>query len=262
MSPIPPIRPLIKVCGMRDGENIRAVAELGVDWIGFIFWPKSPRNVTMIPSNAGILPDRAMDMGDFKAKRVGVFVDEMPQNIITRVVNYKLDLIQLHGKETPTLIRNLRRTLDPDIRPGIKIIKAFNIATAADFEATKPYEGLVDYFLFDTRATVPAASPTPTDTRAIVPAASPAGSVLPGGTGAQFDWSLLTDYVGETPFLLSGGIGPDDAPRLRQTLALDGFPVDKCIGIDLNSRFETTPAQKDVAALRRFLSQLAAPLTP
>ncbi len=225
-----PIRPIIKVCGMRDGENIRQVAALGVDWIGMIFWPKSPRNVTMIPSYAGILPDRAMDMGDFKAKRVGVFVDEMPQNIITRVVNYKLDLIQLHGKETPTLIRNLRHTLDPDIRPGIKIIKAISVSSRDDLDATKPYEGVVDYFLFDTKC------PTV------------------GGSGQQFDWSVLAEYVGETPFLLSGGIGPDDAERIR------AFHHPKCIGIDLNSRFETAPAQKDVDALRHFLSQLSGPL--
>lgn len=225
-----PIRPIIKVCGMRDGENIRQVAALGVDWIGMIFWPKSPRNVTMIPSYAGILPDRAMDMGDFKAKRVGVFVDEMPQNIITHVVNYKLDLIQLHGKETPTLIRNLRHTLDPDIRPGIKIIKAISVSSRDDLDATKPYEGVVDYFLFDTKC------PTV------------------GGSGQQFDWSVLAEYVGETPFLLSGGIGPDDAERIR------AFHHPKCIGIDLNSRFETAPAQKDVDALRHFLSQLSGPL--
>ena len=224
---------------MRDGENIRQVAELGIDWIGMIFCPKSPRNVTMIPSYAGIIPDRAMEMGDFKAKRVGVFVDEMPQNIITRVVNYKLDLIQLHGKETPTLIRNLRRTLDPDIRPGIKIIKAISISSRDDLAACKDYADCVDYFLFDTRATVPAGSPV--------------GSVLPGGTGIHFDWSVLADYDGEIPFLLSGGIGPDDAARIR------AFQHPRCIGIDLNSKFELSPALKDVAALRRFLSQLSNP---
>ena len=123
---------IIKVCGMRDGENIRQVAELGVDWIGMIFWPKSPRNVTMIPTHAGIIPDRGTDIGNFKAKRVGVFVDEMAQNIITRVVNFQLDLIQLHGHETPTLIRNLRRTLDPDIRPGVKFIKAIAVESCDD----------------------------------------------------------------------------------------------------------------------------------
>ena len=119
---------IVKVCGMRDGENIRQVAELGVDWIGMIFWDKSPRNVTMIPTYAGIIPDRGSLTTPFPSeskeglepKYVGVFVDEMPQSIITRVVNYKLDLIQLHGHETPTMIRNLRRTLDPDIRIASK----------------------------------------------------------------------------------------------------------------------------------------------
>jgi phosphoribosylanthranilate isomerase len=211
---------------MRDGENIRQVVELGVDWIGMIFWPKSPRNVTMIPSYAGIIPDRAMDMGDFKAKRVGVFVDEMPQNIITRVVNYKLDLIQLHGKETPTLIRNLRRTLDPDIRPGIKIIKAISVSSRDDIAAYKDYADCVDYFLFDTKCQTV------------------------GGSGQQFDWSVLEAYDGDLPFLLSGGIGPDDAERVRN------FHHPKCIGIDLNSRFETEPGLKDITKLKQFLEQL------
>ena len=228
---------IVKVCGMRDGENIRQVVELkvgadpesarGVDWIGMIFWDKSPRNVTMIPTNAGIIPDRGSDIGDFKAKRVGVFVDEMAQNIVTRVYNYKLDFIQLHGHESPTLIRNLRLTLDPDIRPGIKIIKAISVETVDDIATYKDYDDCVDYFLFDTKCKTV------------------------GGSGEQFDWSILDAYDGELPFLLSGGIGPDDAERVR------AFHHPKCIGIDLNSRFETEPGIKDVDALRRFLSQLS-----
>lgn len=217
---------IVKVCGLRDGENIRQVAELGVDWIGMIFWEKSPRNVTMIPSHAGILPDRAMDMGDFKAKRVGVFVDEMPQSIITRVVNFKLDLIQLHGKETPTLIRNLRRTLDPDIRSGIQVIKAISVSCREDIAAYKDYADCVDYFLFDTKC------PTV------------------GGSGNQFDWSVLEAYDGDIPFLLSGGIGPDDAERIK------AFHHPKCIGIDLNSRFEIEPALKDINKLKEFLEKV------
>jgi phosphoribosylanthranilate isomerase len=217
---------IVKVCGLRDGENIRQVAELGVDWIGMIFWEKSPRNVTMIPSHAGILPDRAMDMGDFKAKRVGVFVDEMPQSIITRVVNFKLDLIQLHGKETPTLIRNLRRTLDPDIRSGIQVIKAISVSCREDIAAYKNYADCVDYFLFDTKC------PTV------------------GGSGNQFDWSVLEAYDGDIPFLLSGGIGPDDAERIK------AFHHPKCIGIDLNSRFEIEPALKDINKLKEFLEKV------
>ena len=211
---------------MREGENIRQVAELGVNWIGMIFWDKSPRNVTMIPTYAGIIPDRGSDIGSFKAKRVGVFVDEMPQNIITRVVNYKLDLVQLHGHETPTLIRNLRRTLDPDIRPGVQFIKAISVGGCNDIAAYKDYEDCVDYFLFDTKC------PTV------------------GGSGSQFDWSVLEAYDGDVPFLLSGGIGPDDAERVRN------FHHPKCIGIDLNSRFETEPGLKDITKLKQFLEKL------
>lgn len=219
---------------MREGENIRQVAELGIDWIGMIFWDKSPRNVTMIPTYAGIIPDRGSLTTPFPSeskeglepKYVGVFVDEMPQSIITRVVNYKLDLIQLHGHETPTMIRNLRRTLDPDIRPGVKFIKAISVGSRDDIAAYKDYEDCVDYFLFDTKCKTV------------------------GGSGEQFDWSVLDAYDGDVPFLLSGGIGPEDAERVRN------FHHPKCIGIDLNSRFETEPALKDIQKLKSFLEQL------
>ena len=217
---------IVKVCGMRNGENIRQVAELGVNWIGMIFWDKSPRNVTMIPTHVGIIPDKGASIDNFRAKRVGVFVDEMAQNIITRVVNFKLDLVQLHGHETPTLIRNLRRTLDPDIRPGVKFIKAISVSGRDDIATYKDYADCVDYFLFDTKC------PTV------------------GGSGEQFDWSVLDAYDGDVPFLLSGGIGPDDAERVRN------FHHPKCIGIDLNSRFETEPGVKDISKLKQFLEQL------
>lgn len=215
---------MIKVCGLRDGENIRQVAALGVDWIGLIFWPHSPRYVSIIPSNAGIIPDRVSDIGEFKAKRVGVFVDPTAQDVITRVVNFQLDLIQLHGHETPTLINNLRHTL-ADIRP-VKVIKAISVNSRDDITAYKDYADCVDYFLFDTKCKTV------------------------GGSGEQFDWSVLEAYDGDTPFLLSGGIGPDDAERVRR------FHHPQCIGIDLNSRFESEPGFKDVAALRQFINQL------
>jgi phosphoribosylanthranilate isomerase len=205
-----------------------------------IFWDRSPRNVTMIPTHAGIIPDRGNlppapsegrgselpQAAHGAPLRVGVFVDEMAQNIITRVVNFQLDLIQLHGHETPTLIRNLRRTLDPDIRPGIKFIKALSISSRDDVAAYKTYGDCVDYFLFDTKC------PTV------------------GGSGQQFDWGVLAAYDGEKPFLLSGGIGPTDAGRVSD------FQHPKCIGIDLNSRFETEPGVKDITKLKQFLEQL------
>jgi len=221
---------VVKVCGMRDGENIRQVAELGVQWIGMVFWDKSPRNVTMIPTHAGIIPDRSsIHSSQFTVhnfKRVGVFVDEMPQNIITRVVNFRLDLVQLHGHESPTLIRNLRRTLDPDIRPGIQFVKAISVGSRNDIAAYKDYEDCVDYFIFDTKCPEV------------------------GGSGGQFDWSVLQAYDGDVPFLLSGGIGPDDAERIK------AFRHPRCIGVDLNSRFETEPGIKDINKLKAFIGQL------
>jgi len=222
-------RIIVKVCGMRDGENIRQVAELGADYIGMIFWSKSPRNVTMIPTHAGIIPDRAnsqLSTLGSQFKRVGVFVDEMPQNIITRVVNYKLDVVQMHGHESATVIRNLRATLDPDIHQGIQFWKAVSISSRSDLDICKDYEDCVDAFVFDTKC------------------------ACMGGSGQQFDWSVLSDYDGEKPFLLSGGIGPDDAERIKT------FHHPKCMGIDLNSRFETEPGLKDIDKLKAFIQTI------
>lgn len=219
---------IIKVCGMRAAENIRAVESLGVDWIGLIFSPESPRFVSQILSRGGFIPDYSSLAGQPRGcKRVGVFVDDMPQNIVTRVVNYQLDIVQLHGHESAVMIDNLRRTLVPDISPGIQIMKALPVSSREDVERYKEYVGHVDYFLFDTK------------------------SPLPGGSGQQFDWSVLEAYDGDVPFLLSGGIGPDDAERVK------AFRHPQFAGIDLNSRFETAPAVKDVERLRKFLGALA-----
>lgn len=234
---------IVKVCGMRETENIRDVAKLGVDMMGFIFWPESPRYVQMISSQAGIIPDyslerlqRARRSGAessqteeteaARPQRVGVFVDDMPQSIVTRVYNYSLDYVQLHGQESRVMIENLRCTLDPDICPGIKIIKTISVNAESDLLKCQEYEGVVDLFLFDTK--------TPSM----------------GGSGTQFDWQVLSAYNGTTPFLLSGGIGPDDVERVR------AFRHPQFAGIDLNSRFETEPGVKDVEKLRTFLSAL------
>lgn len=202
---------MIKVCGMREAENIRAVEALGIDLMGFIFWPKSKRYVSERPA---YLPTQC--------KRVGVFVNASIEEIMQKVQDYALDYIQLHGSESPEYAQRLRSVYGD----SVAVIKAFNIATKEDLEATKPYEGLADYFLFDTKAQ------------------------LPGGSGRQFDWSVLADYVGETPFLLSGGIGPDDAGRVK------AINHPKCVGIDLNSKFEVEPALKDIQKLKTFLEQL------
>ena len=207
---------------MRDADNIRDISALGVDMIGLIFYPPSPRYVQQFSSGAGIIPDYAPDMGKTPL-RVGVFVDDMPQNIVTRVYNYKLDYIQLHGNEPRETLENLRTTIDPDIKPKIKIIKAISVSSAEDIKKYKEYVGAADLFLFDTKCKTV------------------------GGSGEQFDWQVLQAYDGDVPFLLSGGIGPDDAERVKN------FHHPKCIGIDLNSKFEIEPALKDVEKLKQFL---------
>ena len=201
---------IIKVCGMREGTNIRAVESLGIDWMGLIFWPRSGRYVSERPD---YLPRQA--------KRVGVFVDEDPETIKQIAEDYALDLIQLHGHESPEQIAHLS-----SLRSHLAVIKAFSIATAEDLAQVSAYEGLVDYFLFDTKGP----------------------SV--GGNGTQFDWQVLAHYHGQTPFLLSGGIGPEDAERIR------AFHHPQCIGIDLNSRFEQAPGLKDVQKLKTFIQSL------
>ena len=201
---------IIKVCGMRDGDNIREVEQLSIDWMGFIFYPKSSRYVSEVPA---YLPT--------KCKRVGVFVDASTDEIIKKIHNFSLDMIQLHGNESPEQISHLS-----PLTNHLSIIKAFNIATAEDLKSTASYTGLADYFLFDTKGP----------------------SV--GGNGEKFDWSVLSNYEGDTPFLLSGGIGPDDAERI-----LD-YHHPKCIGIDLNSQFELAPGLKDVTTLSRFLNKI------
>ena len=196
---------------MREAENIREVEALGIDMMGFIFWPKSSRYVSQRPD---YLPKHV--------KRVGVFVDEAPEQVKRLAIDYGLDYIQLHGHETPEVISYLRTPALPHPR----ILKAFNISTAEDLIQTQPYEGLVDGFLFDAK-----------------------GKSV-GGNGEKFNWDVIDAYQGNTPFLLSGGIGPDDAERVN------AFYHPKCIGIDLNSRFELAPGFKDVAKLKEFMYNL------
>ena len=197
---------IVKVCGMRDAANIRQLEALGIDWMGMIFWPKSKRYVSTPPV---YLPQHV--------RKVGVFVDASLDAIRQHVEDYQLDIVQLHGQESPEMLKVLK---------PLTLIKALNIATPEDLQKTEPYEGLADYFLFDTK-----------------------GKSV-GGNGEKFDWSVLASYQGETPFLLSGGIGSEDAQDVKT------FHHPKCIGIDLNSRFETEPGLKDITKLKQFLEAI------
>lgn len=222
-------RLLIKVCGMREPHNIEAVANLDIDIIGLIFVPESPRFVPQVSSLAGMIPDMPAFRTDGLRKKVrlaGVFADTMPQNIVTAIYNYHLDIVQLHGNESPIMIDNLKRTLVPDIVDDIKIIKTINVGEPADLQLCKQYEGLVDYFLFDTK------------------------SKLGGGSGKKFNWQVLDHYTGTVPFFLSGGIGSDDTDHLL------AFSHPALAGIDVNSAFETEPGLKNVELLKAFVENI------
>lgn len=165
---------------MREPENINRVISSGADWIGLIFYPRSPRYVK--EGNASI-------RGEFhhegrRIKKVGVFVDAPLEQMMEIANAYKLDYVQLHGDESPDLCYSLRKR-------GIRVIKTIAVAVAADLDKTIGYEGRVDYFLFDTKCE---------------------GY---GGSGRKFDWTLPAAYRGETPFLLSGGLNPSDLEALK-----------------------------------------------
>lgn len=203
---------------MRDMDSVRAVAGLGVDMIDLIFNPDSSRFVEQAEwsgSKSWSGPDR-----------VGVFLNEMPQTIITRVYHYNLDYIQLNGDETSIECDNLRRTIDPDIKLGIKIIKAVTIEVKEDVDKCKKYEGAVDMFVFNIKH--------PKND----------GNVKLSG------WTGLDRYDGNTPFLLSGNIALDDAE------SINGIRHPMFAGVSVNSEFELSPTIKDVDKLRSFISQI------
>lgn len=199
---------IIKVCGMREPENIRAIEQAGADWMGFIFFPQSARYVSHRPE---YLPEQC--------HRIGVFVNESSENILLKAQEFGLHHIQLHGRETPEQCRKLKAA-------GLGVIKVFSIAQESDLQPAGCYEGVCDYFLFDTACS---------------------GY---GGSGKTFNWNILQAYRGKTPFLLSGGLRPGSLSLLLQ------FKHEQWAGIDLNSGFETAPALKDAAAVHTFINQL------
>ena len=206
---------ITKVCGMCQAENVQAVAETGIQWMGFIFYARSPRCLLRDPAEAERV--RQLITADtFRPKRVGVFVNQSQEAILALAQAYGLDYLQLHGHESPDFCYALQKR-------GYALIKAFSIATAEDLAHTADYADRVDYFLFDTKC---------------------AGY---GGSGQRFDWNLLQSYQGETPFLLSGGIRPESLADIQ------AFHHPHWAGIDLNSGFESAPGVKKVETLRSFL---------
>src|SRR6187549_3550070 len=192
---------LLKVCGMRDAKNITEVAKLRPDYMGFIFYPPSPRYVGAnfsIPSNFPSI-----------TRKVGVFVNEAPDSILSKMRSLDLDFVQLHGKEPAPLCAVLKQH-------DVKVIKVFSIGDDFDFKITKPYESVVDYFLFDTK-----------------------GKNY-GGNAQAFKWEILRRYDQQVPFFLSGGLTSENISGIRE---LKGMNLH---ALDVNSGVELEPGLKGV----------------
>lgn len=168
----------IKVCGMRDPENISGVAAALPDFLGFIFYPKSVRFVgeDFSLEQLEVIPETI--------QKVGVFVNELPEKVIEICKRLNFQVAQLHGSESPEYCRQIKAS-------GLTVFKAFSVDDSFDFGQLSGYTDVCDYFLFDTKGH------------------------LPGGTGQKFNWQLLEKYKEDVPFFLSGGIGPDDLEAIR-----------------------------------------------
>ena len=204
----------VKICGIRGERALAAAAGQGADWVGLVFFPKSPRLVTA--EMARLLAERARGAG---VKAVGVFVDPDDEQL-ARTAAF-LDLIQLHGCEPPARVAAIRARWK---RP---VIKAIAVAERADLAQVSDYESVADYLLFDAKA--------------------PPGARLPGGRGARFDWHLLKELPASlrARALLSGGL---DAANVSAALALlPGF------GVDVSSGVEDKPGEKNPAKIAAFL---------
>ncbi len=201
----------IKVCGMRDASNINELVSLKPDFIGFIFHEKSTRNVIEKPNV--IIPENI--------NKVGVFVNKSKQFILSKIADFNLDFVQLHGNETPEFCKELKTD-------NIKIIKAFNIKDNFNFEQLREYETSCDYYLFD------------------------AFGKKAGGNGITFNWNLLNKYKGDKLFLLSGGIDETMVEIIKN------IKHKKFLGIDVNSGFEIEPALKDINKLKTFFKNIKA----
>jgi len=206
----------IKVCGLRDPENIRKLIKILPDYIGFIFYEKSKRYV-------GENKDKSMlkDIPD-KIKKVGVFVNEPIQIVKEKVIENDLDLVQLHGNETPDYCKKLSDE-------GVSIIKAFGVDEYFDMTDTQSYMSFCRYFLFDTK------------------------SDSYGGSGKKFNHKVLEGYNYDKPVILSGGIGPGDAGEIRKIS--EEYSID-IHAVDINSRFETEPGMKDITKVRDFIHRI------
>ncbi|RAJ22060.1 phosphoribosylanthranilate isomerase [Gelidibacter algens] len=231
----------IKICGMKHPANITEIAALQPEYLGFIFYEKSSR---FFNGNMPQLPQGT--------KKVGVFVNASMDEILEKVETYSLDVVQLHGEESPEFCSQLKRHFEENIDnvnaiknerlpchasndSKIDIVKVFSIKDHFNFDQLQPYELVCDYFLFDTKGK------------------------LPGGNGYTFNWDVLKNYPSTKPYFLSGGIGLEETDNI--TAFLQGNASKYCYAIDVNSKFESEPGLKDLKILKEFKNKIKPNLT-
>lgn len=211
----------LKVCGMKYPDNIAELALLKPDYMGFIFYPKSKRFV------ADLNPELVLNISKQNIKTTGVFVNE-PISTLKNILNtYHFSAIQLHGNESIDYLQELKKHLVATDQK-IEIIKVFGVDEEFEFAELTPFEPYCDYFLLDTK------------TNAY------------GGSGETFNWDVLINYSSDKQFFLSGGISIDSLPKIID-LQEKGLPI---YAIDVNSKFETSPATKDIELLKQLVKKL------
>lgn len=205
----------VKICGLNDPGGVTAAVDGGADYIGFVFYPPSPRAVTTAAAT-GLLsnvPERI--------KAVGLFVDAKDADIAAVLDHVTLDILQLHGQETPERVATIRT------RFGLPVLKAIKVAGKADLDQAAAYEGVADMLLYDAKA--------PTEMK----------DALPGGNGLTFDWTLLAGRPHGKPWMLSGGL---DADNVAEAIRIARPPA-----VDVSSGVEFEPGRKNPAAIKAFL---------
>ncbi len=204
----------VKICGIRDAEGLDAAIEAGADYIGFVFFPPSPRAVT--PAGAAALSARQAG----GPVRVGLFVDPTDEDLAATLAEVPLGLIQLHGEETPARAAAIRA------RFGLPVMKALGIGAPEDFAAVDAFAPVVDRFLFDAKP--------------------PPGGPLPGGNAQPFEWRLMAGRTVPKPWLLAGGLTPGNVAEAIRTA--------QAPGVDVSSGVERARGVKDPALIRAFIA--------
>jgi phosphoribosylanthranilate isomerase len=206
--------PIVKICGLSSATTLDAALAAGATMVGFVFFAKSPRNI-------GYEQARALGAQVRGRARIVALTVDADDDALARIVEWlSPDILQLHGREAPSRVTEIRQ------RFGRPTMKAIGVAAPADFAAAAPYDGVADFLLID---------------------AKPAkNALLPGGNGRAFDWALARDFRPRTPWLLSGGLDPDN---VAEAITLTGAR-----GVDVSSGVESAPGVKDESKIRAFIA--------